>query len=124
MVAEIFHIAKSTDWAAAQLEGTYRVSTLGCSLEEQGFIHCSLVDQVAPVANATYRGIPELILLVIATDRVQADIRYENLEGGDELFPHIYGPLAVAAVVSVLPYAPGRDGLFTRPQDWTTQELQ
>jgi uncharacterized protein (DUF952 family) len=38
---------------------------------------------------------------------VEPEIRYENLEGGDELFPHIYGRLDRAAVLAAEPLEPG-----------------
>ena len=55
---EIFHIARQTDWEAAVDAGTYRESTLGRTLEQEGFIHCSQRQQVAGVANAFYRDVP------------------------------------------------------------------
>ena len=110
---EIFHIARRADWEAALTEGTYRVSTLGRSLEQEGFIHCSERHQVAGVANAFYRGVAGLVLLVIDVDRIGPDIRYEALNGGTESFPHIYGPLNVDAVVAVRPLEPGKDGVFS-----------
>jgi uncharacterized protein (DUF952 family) len=43
---------------------------------------------------------------------VGAEVRRENLEGGTTLFPHIYGPLPVSAVVKVTPMVPSADGTF------------
>jgi uncharacterized protein (DUF952 family) len=111
----ILHIAEAEQWSSAQDEGVYLISTLGKTLAEQGFIHCSTLDQVERVANAAYLGRQDLVLLVIDPDRVQADIRYENSEGGLELFPHIYGPLNVDAVIEVAAFEPGPDGRFGRP---------
>jgi uncharacterized protein (DUF952 family) len=109
----IFHIARQADWEAALAVGTYRQSTLGRTLEQEGFIHCSERHQVAGVANAFYRDVDGLVLLVIDVDRVGADVRYEAVGGGTERFPHIYGPLNVAAVVEVHRFEPGRDGAFS-----------
>ena len=78
----------------------------------EGFIHCSTGDQVIKVANARFRGQHGLVLLVIDTDKVRPEIVYENLEGGDEVFPHIYGELNTDAVVEVAPFDPGSDGYF------------
>ena len=80
-----------------------------------GFIHCSTRDQVIAVANARFRGQPGLILLLIDTDKVRPEIVYENLEGGADLFPHIYGELNTDAVGEVAPFEPGDDGYFQLP---------
>jgi uncharacterized protein (DUF952 family) len=80
-----------------------------------GFIHCSTRDQVIKVANARFRGREGLVLLLIDTDRVGPEIVYENLEGGSELFPHIYGELNTDAVAEVASFEPGSDGFFELP---------
>jgi uncharacterized protein (DUF952 family) len=53
------------------------------------------------VLEARFAGVPGLVLLEIDLDRVGVEVRWENLEGGTEPFPHLYGPLPVAAVRSV-----------------------
>jgi uncharacterized protein (DUF952 family) len=114
-VAPIFHITQAQDWARAVTAGEYRVSTLGKTLDDVGFIHCSREDQVERVANAAFVGTDQLVVLVIDPDRVGAPITYENLEGGSELFPHIYGPLGPDAVDEVMPLEAGPDGRFSFP---------
>jgi uncharacterized protein (DUF952 family) len=114
-VTPIFHIAEVSGWTEARADGMYRRSTLGKTLDELGFIHCSRREQVELVANAVYRGHRDLILLVIDPEKVRAEIREENLDGGLDLFPHIYGPLNTDAVTDVLPFAPGAYGHFVMP---------
>jgi uncharacterized protein (DUF952 family) len=114
-VAPIFHITRAEDWAGAVTAGEYRMSTLGKTLDDVGFIHCSQTDQVERVANAAFAGADHLVVLVIDPDRVAAPITYENLEGGVELFPHIYGPLGLDAVDEVMPFDAGPDGRFSFP---------
>ena len=105
----IYHLALAADWTAAA-GGEYRMSTLGKTLDEQGFIHCSYRSQVQPVADAFYRGRDDVFLLVIDPARLRAPVQAENLEGGTDLFPHIYGPLNVDAVVAAVPVAQTADG--------------
>ncbi len=105
---DLFHITRGADWQKALEQGAYQADTLA----SQGFIHCSTRAQVAAVANRMYRGQPGLVLLEIDSLRVQPEIRYENLEGGAELYPHIYGPLNLEAVEKVIEFEPGPDGLF------------
>ena len=71
---------------------------------------------MAWVANQRFRGRQDLILLRIDPARLTAEVRYENLEGGTQLFPHVYGPIPVTAVVNVAPFLPSPDGTFTAPQ--------
>jgi uncharacterized protein (DUF952 family) len=95
----VFHIAKASDWAAALAAGWYEVSTRGRTLAEEGFIHCSASsEQVAFVLSSFYAGVAEpLVLLTIDPALLGCEVR---VEGG---FPHVYGPLPVAAVVAVEP---------------------
>jgi uncharacterized protein (DUF952 family) len=79
----------------------------------EGFIHCSTREQVIQVANIRFRGQSGLVLLFIDTEKVAAEIIYENLEGGQQLFPHIYGELNTDAVMQVAEFEPDADGYFT-----------
>src|SRR5205823_735745 len=97
----------SGDWERAMAAGEYRVSTLGRTLEEEGFIHCSRAGQVAGVAARFYRGRTDLVLLTIDPGRVGPAIRYDLVPGSDEPFPHVYGPLNVDAVVAAEPFEAG-----------------
>ena len=99
----IFHITPERDWALAQKTGEYRLSTRGVELEVQGFIHCSDAHQVVRIANAVYGDFEGLlVVLEIQMNRLDVEVRYENLDGGTELFPHIYGALPVTAVSAVV----------------------
>lgn len=98
----IFHLATAADWETAQVTGDYRTSTLGRSLEEEGFIHASRRGQVEGVRRAFYAGLTEpLLLLEIDPAGLGVDLRLEVPEGAEAAFPHIYGPLPVTAVVGV-----------------------
>ena len=77
----IYHIAAAADWERAVRDGRYTMSTRGLTLAEQGFIHASTADQVTLVANAFYRGVPDLLLLVIDPERVAPEISYERCRG-------------------------------------------
>jgi uncharacterized protein (DUF952 family) len=98
----IFHIAFERDWTAAMHAGEYRVSTRGATLEDVGFIHAGFENQVSTVGTARYHDVTEpLVVLVIDVNQLDVPVVVENLEGGAEAFPHIYGPLPVSAVVAV-----------------------
>lgn len=104
----IFHITTAESWAAAQKAGKYHTD----SLATEGFIHCSTEEQVAQVANAAFRGREGLVVMHIDEWRLEVTVTYENLEGGEQLFPHIYGAVTVEAVANVSPLAAGASGEF------------
>ena len=112
-MTELWHLAEGADWAAATRTGWYERSTRGQSLAEVGFVHCSYPDQLAGVAAAFYADAGDLVLLRIDPARVPAEIR---VEGG---FPHVYGPIPVAAVTSAEPLTRDATGRLVLPEAQT-----
>lgn len=112
-MTSIYHVATRSDWARAVEAGEYRISTIGRSLEDEGFIHSSTEQQVERVANRYYHGMIDLVLLTIELERVKPEVRFDPV--GNETYPHIYGPLNVDAVVRVTPLVANADGGFTIP---------
>lgn len=112
----ILHAALPDDWATALRHGEYLISTRGITLEQEGFIHCSRRHQVEAVVARFYADVPELVLLTIDPDRLDAPVVDEPpADGIDELFPHVYGPIPVEAVVRAERWRPdgGRYRLTT-----------
>jgi uncharacterized protein (DUF952 family) len=103
-VTLIYHIAEKADWERARRDGQYTMSTRGRTLAGEGFIHASTAAQVPVVADAYYRDAPDLVLLVIDTERVGPELRYEQVPGQPDLYPHIYGPLNLDAVLETRPF--------------------
>ena len=100
----IYHIATATDWAART------DAYVPERFDTEGFIHCSTSSQIADVASRLFRGRDDLVVLLIDPDRVFPFIRYENLEGGHELYPHIYGPLNAGAILDSRPMCVDQGG--------------
>jgi uncharacterized protein (DUF952 family) len=113
----VFHIALGSDWDAAQREGEYRVSTLGRSLDVVGFIHCSTSRaQVLGVAASFYANVSDpLVLLSVDVDRVGSEVRDELVGDAPVPFPHVYGPIPVAAVAVVTDLRRDPSGAITWP---------
>jgi uncharacterized protein (DUF952 family) len=99
----IFHIATAADWRRTLQTGTYTTSTVGRTLEEEGFIHASRRDQVQGVFDRYYAGLGEdLVLLTIDPARLtDAEVRVEAVAA--DTYPHVYGPINRSAVVDVVP---------------------
>jgi diamine N-acetyltransferase len=88
----VLHIATRAAWDHAG--GTYEPP----SLAAEGFIHFSTPRQVLRVAEERFRGVDDLLLLIVDDDRLHAPLKYEDG------FPHLYGPLNLDAVLAALPF--------------------
>ena len=116
----IYHITSRTAWSEARSRGDYRAE----SLETEGFIHCSTEAQVGPVAEKYYKGQSDLSLLVIEPTLLSSDLKWEPPSGGapppgvpeGDLFPHIYGPINLDAVVDVFDLESNPDGKYSFPK--------
>ncbi len=94
-----FHLALRGEWDEAVARGgPYTRSSLGRSLEEEGFIHLSLAEQVDGTFERFYAGRTDVVRLGIDPARLVPEVK---VEGG---FPHLYGPLDLAAVVEARPF--------------------
>ena len=116
----ILHLASNNSWLAAVKQGLYHAD----SLSAEGFIHCSKPSQIVGVANTFYRGQQGLVLLMIDPSKLKPALKWEppaepeptHARAG-ELFPHIYGPLNLDAVVKVISFEPDVDGMFSLPPE-------
>ena len=117
----IFHITSRTDWEAAQAKGEYIAESLG----SEGFIHCSTISQVIPVANNFYKGQKDLLLLQIEPTLLSSTLKWEAPSGGPpppgvpegDQFPHVYGPIDLNAVVNVIELVTDANGQFSLPKE-------
>nr|WP_262402787.1 DUF952 domain-containing protein [Actinomadura sp. CNU-125] len=72
----LLHIAERRHWESARDAGvSYAMSTLGRTLDDEGFVHCSSdMDQVRGVLDRFYTGVDRdaLVILVIDASRLDA----------------------------------------------------
>jgi uncharacterized protein (DUF952 family) len=107
----LVHICTAEDWRSAENLGEHRPE----SLHDAGFIHLSTPEQVHLPANRLYAGRGDLVLLRIDPARLTSEVRWEPGVASDPdsmVFPHLYGPLPAAAVISVTSYRPDANGRF------------
>ncbi len=74
-----------------------------------GFIHFSTRAQVAETAARHFAGQDDLLLVAADAARLGTALKWEASRGGD-LFPHLYGPLPLSAVLWTRPLRIGGEG--------------
>jgi len=107
----LVHLCSEDEWRMAQAAGELRPE----SLDANGFVHLSTPEQVHLPANRLYGGRTDLVLLHIDAARLTSPLRWEPGVATDPesmVFPHLYGPLPGAAVISITSYRPDENGRF------------
>jgi len=108
----IYKIMPQSDWAAFQEGGIYTGSEVDIA---DGYIHFSTQDQLVETLNKHYLGQTDLQILRIETAQLDAEkLKWEPAR--DSLFPHLYAPLSIEAVVDRYPLSAGPDGTFSLPE--------
>ncbi|HEU4535654.1 MAG TPA: DUF952 domain-containing protein [Polyangiaceae bacterium] len=95
----VYKIARESEWHAAEATGSFEGSALD---RRDGYIHLSTASQVGETARRHFAGQTDLVLLAFDAADLGEALRYEPSRGGD-LFPHLYGPLPVAALRRLCP---------------------
>lgn len=97
IVPFIYHIVPPKELEELTKNNKY----LPLSLTSEGFIHCSTKEQLKNTINRFYKD-QEVTILVIDPLKVKAEVKYEPAKDAPGLFPHIYGPLNMDAVVKTM----------------------
>ncbi|MCG8559163.1 MAG: DUF952 domain-containing protein [Hyphomicrobiales bacterium] len=113
MTEPIYKICTAAEWREAQAAGRYAGSAVDL---RDGFIHFSTAAQVQETAARHFAGQADLVLIAVDPGGLGGALKWEPSRGG-VLFPHLYGDLAMAAVLSVAPLPLGNDGLHAFPED-------
>lgn len=93
----IYHVTTREAWYTALKKGFYEAP----SLQAEGFIHCSELQQVDGVLQRYFKGKNNLVKLVLDPELLQSNVKYELAPSVDQKFPHVYGCINLDAVVSV-----------------------
>ncbi|MCB1444200.1 MAG: DUF952 domain-containing protein [Methyloceanibacter sp.] len=112
MAEHIYKILADAAYDAAKSEGRF----LGTADDlRDGFIHFSAGHQVAATLDKHYRGQEDLVLLSVDPERLGPALKWEVSRGGD-LFPHLYAPLELDAVVAEAPLTVDDDNCHILPE--------
>lgn len=116
----IYHLTFRKNWRYALATGPYRDK----SLEKDGFIHCSTVEQLVPVAMNFFPARRKLTVLVIDETRLTSPLKWEKPEDGpppglppNARFPHVYGPINHEAVIKSLDMERDAEDMFVLPDN-------
>ena len=92
----IYHITTLASWTKQLVNDFYTTETL----VEEGFIHCSLDDQVKETLERYYANQKGLLLLHIDSTFLKAELKMEESTNG-QLFPHVFGKINKDAIVKI-----------------------
>jgi len=96
-VTTIYKICGQAAWREAEAGGAFRGSEADA---RDGFIHFSTAEQAAETAAKWFAGQSDLVLVAVDADALGDKLKWEPSRGG-ALFPHLYGPLDLKAVLRV-----------------------
>ena len=92
----IYHIAQKADWHQAVLSGLY----FPASFNQERFIHCSTSKQVEGVLERYFQN-QSVLKLTIDAALLVYPLKFEWATSINQLFPHIYGPINIEAVIGI-----------------------
>ncbi|WP_127144911.1 DUF952 domain-containing protein [Pelagibacterium montanilacus] len=113
MAEPIYKIATRTEWDRARAHGALEGTAAD---RADGYIHFSTLAQLKPTLDKHYRGQSDLVLAVVDPGRLGTALRWEPARGGD-LFPHLYAPMPMGAVIAERTIGADADGQFSLPED-------
>lgn len=90
-----FKILTAVQWLQFQQDGVFRGAPVDLA---DGFIHLSTADQLKGTLDKHFAGQLELAIIEVNLSMLADSIKWEVSRGG-ALFPHVYGPLTITAVV-------------------------
>jgi uncharacterized protein (DUF952 family) len=107
----VFKIVDADEWQAAQDIGAYRGSAAD---QKDGFIHLSTSAQLAGTLSRHFADADNLMLVAVDTDAMGEGLKWEATSSGD-IYPHLYGDLALAAVEWASAILRKSPGVFALP---------
>jgi uncharacterized protein (DUF952 family) len=109
----VYKIVAADLWQAAADSGVF--TGAGIDLTD-GFIHLSTAAQARRTAQLYFAGQEDLVLVAANAANLGDALKYEPSRDGD-LFPHLYGPLPLTAVLWVRPLPLDADGTHVFPDE-------
>jgi len=86
------------------------------SLTTEGFVHLSSADQLLRTAERWYSEAVDLKVLVLRVEPLGPSLKWEDLYGHGEEFPHLYSLIPLSSVEAVVNLTRNAQGEFVWPQ--------
>ena len=102
----IYKICSEELWREASAAGVFKGAPVDLA---DGYIHLSTAAQVQDTAAKHFAGQEDLVLIAVDPAMLGDALRWEPSRGGN-LFPHLYGALALDAVRWATPLPLAADG--------------
>jgi uncharacterized protein (DUF952 family) len=109
----IYKICAADAWKSAEVAGAFAGSEHDV---RDGYIHFSTATQVRETAARHFSGQNDLMLAAIDAQKLGSALTWEASRGG-ALFPHLYAPLTMSAVLWAKPLPIDADGRHTFPAE-------
>jgi len=95
--ATAYKILTAAQWAHFRRHGVFHGAPVDL---DDGYIHLSAADQLQGTLDKHFAGQSDLVIAEVDLAALGETVQWEVSRGG-ALFPHIYGPLPMAAVRGV-----------------------
>lgn len=111
MASVIYKICPEALWRAAEKAGRFDGAPIDLA---DGYIHFSTGGQARETAAKHFAGQTDLLLVAVEAGALGDALKWEVSRGG-ALFPHLYAPLELSAVLWARPLPLGANGVHVFP---------
>ena len=94
-----YKVLTGPQMAALEAEGAFAGAPVDLG---DGFIHLSIVSQLDQTVAKHFAGLDDLHIAAVDLEALGEAVKWEPSRGG-ALFPHVYGPLPLSAVIAYGP---------------------
>ena len=108
----IYKIVPAALWQTAEAAGRFDGASIDLT---DGFIHFSTAEQARATAARYFSGQEGLLLVAVDAAALGDKLVFEPSRGGD-LFPHLYAPLLLSAVLWAKPLPLSDEGAHIFPE--------
>ncbi len=91
-----YKVLTADQMAALEAEGSFTGAPVDLA---DGYIHLSTAAQLTATVDKHFAGQSDLHVAAVDLDALGEAVRWEESRGG-QLFPHLYGPLPLDAVIA------------------------